>query len=189
METGPSGQTRVRRMNGTRYDEENILQIKNSGWKSLMCVASFSYAGIGPIVRSIGNFNSEQYVAFLENNIIPYAVEHFPNNDYYILHDNSRIHTSNHTMAYLILRFGPKRIIPHPPNSPDCNPIENLFGLLTKNVRKNREIFGNEELLFNKINLEWNRLGNNINTLQDLALSMPKRYRKVIKNNGCQTRY
>jgi hypothetical protein len=71
-----------------------------------MCCACFSRAGIGPIVRSVGNFNSEQYVDFLENHVIPYAEETFPDSDFYILHDNSRIHTSYQTLAYLVLRFG-----------------------------------------------------------------------------------
>jgi hypothetical protein len=106
FETGPKGQFRVRRTSGTREDPENILTIQNSGWSSVMCCACFSRAGIGPIVRSVGNFNSEQYVDFLENHVIPYAEETFPDSDFYILHDNSRIHTSYQTLAYLVLRFG-----------------------------------------------------------------------------------
>jgi hypothetical protein len=58
---------------GTREDPENILTIQNSGWSSVMCCACFSRAGIGPIVRSVGNFNSNQYVDFLENHVIPHA--------------------------------------------------------------------------------------------------------------------
>jgi hypothetical protein len=39
FETGPNGQVRVRRFPGTRYEEENILEIQNSGWRSVMCVS------------------------------------------------------------------------------------------------------------------------------------------------------
>ena len=89
-----------------------------------MCCACFSRVGIGPIVRSIGNFNSEQYINFLENHVIPYAEECYPDSDYYILHDNSRIHTSYECLVYLTIRFGADRVIRHPPYSPDLNPIE-----------------------------------------------------------------
>jgi hypothetical protein len=132
FETGLKGQTRIRIMTGTRFDPESILQIQNSSWGCVMCCACFSYAGIGPIIRSIGNFNSDQYMEFLENNVMPYAERVFPDMDFYILHDNSRIHTSYQTLAYLVLRFGPERDITHAPYSPDCNPIENLFGLLSR---------------------------------------------------------
>ncbi len=109
-----------------------------------MCVACFSHEGIGPIVRSIGNFNSEQYIRYFENHVMPYAERNFPDLDFYILHDNSRIHTSYQSIGYLVLRLGVDRVIPHALKSPDCNSIENLFGHLSKNLRKNRRIFDNE---------------------------------------------
>lgn len=54
---------------------------------------------------------SEQYVNFIENHVIPYAEEKFSDSDFYILHDNSWIHTSYHTLAYLVLRFGQESVI------------------------------------------------------------------------------
>jgi len=102
LETGPKAQIRVRRMRGTRDDPENILPIQNSGWSSVMCCDCFSYAGIGPIVRSVGNFNSNQYVQYLEDHVMPYAETVFPDMDFYILQDNSHIHTSYQTLGYLI---------------------------------------------------------------------------------------
>ena len=106
FETGPKGDIRVRRLPNTRYDDENVMKIQNSGWQSVMCVTCFSYMGVGPIVKSNGNFNSEQYVNYLEEYLIPYAENCFPDCDFYILHDNSRIHTSYQSLAYLTLRFG-----------------------------------------------------------------------------------
>jgi hypothetical protein len=189
FETGPKGQTRVRRMRGTRDHEENILHIQNSGWSCVMCCASFSYAGIGPIVRSVGNFNSDQYVEYLEDQVMPYAERVFPDMDFYILHDNSRIHTSYQTLSYLILRFGPERVIAHAPYSPDCNPIENLFGLLSRKINQKRQIFKSQDLLWAEIESQWELLGSNMTTLQNLAESMPNRYREVIERNGSATHY
>ncbi len=181
IETGPKGQVRVRRLPDTRGDLDNISLIQNSGWSSIMCCACFSSAGIGPIVRSVGNFNSTQYVHYLEDHVIPYAEECFPDNDFYILHDNSRIHTSYETLGYLVLRFGPDRVIGHAPYSPDCNPIENLFGLLKKRILKKRQIFSSQQLLWEEIILQWRELGLETTTLQSLADSMPSRYREVVK--------
>jgi hypothetical protein len=47
FETGPKGQMRVRRLKNTRFNEENILEVQNSGWRSVMCVSCFSHSGIG----------------------------------------------------------------------------------------------------------------------------------------------
>jgi hypothetical protein len=128
VETGPKGQMRVRRMRGTRDDPENILLMQNSCWSSVMCCACFSYAGIGPIVRSVGNFNSQQYVQYLEDQVIPYAERMFPDMDFFILHDNSPIHTSYQTLGYLVLRFGPERVIPHPPTVRIVTPLRIYSG-------------------------------------------------------------
>jgi hypothetical protein len=135
FETGPKGEFRVRRPSNIRFNEENLLPVQNSGWSSVMCVTCFSYAGIGPIMRSSGNFNSDKYVYYLENYLIPYAENSFPDMDFYILQDNSRIHTSYETTTYSIQRFGVDRIIPHAPYSPDCNAIENLFGILSRKMK------------------------------------------------------
>jgi hypothetical protein len=78
-----------------------------------MCCACFSYAGVGPIIRSQGNFTSERYINYLEIQVMPYAKQNFPDLNLYILHDNSRIHTSFKTMAYLVLRFGVDRVMSH----------------------------------------------------------------------------
>ncbi len=80
-------------------------------------------------------------------------------------------------------------MIPHAPQSPDCNPIENLFGLLIKKIKKNRQIYANVEALWNAINLEWNRLAIDTQTIENLALSMPSRYAEVLEKNGCATHY
>ena len=188
-ETGPKGQFRVRRTVGTRDNPENVLLVPNSGWSSVMCCACFSRAGIGPIVRSNGNFNSEQYINFLENRVIPYAEECFPDSDYYILHDNSRIHTSYESLAYLTIRFGADRVIRHPPYSPDLNPIENLFGIMSKKIKDNRHIFKTQELLWLEIQKQWQELGLEISTIHALVDSTPNRYWEVLEKNGSNTHY
>jgi hypothetical protein len=187
FETGPKSQNRIRRFPGTRYDADNIQEVQTSGWRSVMCCACFSYAGVGPILRSQGNFTSEQYINYLETQVMPYAEQNFPDLDFYILHDNSRIHTSFQTMAYLVLRFGVDRVISHAPKSPDCNPIENLFGILSKEIYKNNLIYDNENELFAAIQNFWNRI--DIEILENLANSMPNRYNEVLAKNGSATRY
>lgn len=187
FDTQSKNQSRVRRLPGTRYDTDNTQEVQSSGWKSVMACACFSYFGMGPIVRSDGNWNSDQYVNFLENSLLPYAEECFPDSDFYILHDNSRIHTSNHTTGYIILRLGPDRVIPHPPRSPDLNPIENIFGNISTIISKNKSDFTNEDELFEELENRWKNF--DINIAQNVIDSMPKRLDSVIKCNGNMTKY
>jgi hypothetical protein len=187
FETGPKCQTRVRRFPGTRYDEDNIQKVQTFGWSSVMCCACFSYRGVGPIMRSQRNFTSEQYVNFFENQVIPYAEQNFPDLDFYILQDNSRIHTSFITTAYLVLRMGVDRVIPHAPRSPDCNPIKNLFGIFCKELRNNQLIYDNQNQLWAAIQDRWTRI--DIQTGQSLAESMPQRYNEILAKNGSTTHY
>jgi len=165
FETGPKCQTRVRRFPGTRYDEDNIQKVQTSGWSSVMCCACFSYRGVSPIMRSQRNFTSEQYV----------------------YDDNSRIHTSFITTAYLVLRMGVDRVIPHAPRSPDCNPIKNLFGIFCKELRNNQLIYDNQNQLWAAIQDRWTRI--DIQTGQSLAESMPQRYNEILAKNGSTTHY
>jgi hypothetical protein len=85
FETGRKSQTRVRRFDGTRYDEDDVQEVQTSGWNRAMCCACFSFQVVGPIMRSQGNFTSKQYGHFFENQIIPHAEENFTNSDLYSL--------------------------------------------------------------------------------------------------------
>ncbi len=78
---------------------------------------------------------------YSEDQVIPYAERMFPAIDFFILHDNSPIHTSYETLGYLVLRFGPERVIPHPPYSPDLTPIRIYSGYQLKKLMKRDKFF------------------------------------------------
>ena len=72
-----------------------------------------------------------------------------------------------------------------PPNSPDLNPIENLWGILKVAVSKRFPT--TKEQLVEAISLEWENLSSE--TVQNLILSMPKRIKEVLKNKGQKCNY
>jgi len=81
-----------------------------------------------------------------------------------------------------------ERIIEHPPFSPDLNPIENLFAQLVKKV-KHPTFYKNSNEFWNAIYTTWNELNDDSKTLQNLMLSMRRRYDAVIKSNGEYSKY
>lgn len=73
-----------------------------------------------------------------------------------------------------------------PAQSPDLNPIENLWVHLKKNVAKRQP--KNRTALKTAIQEEWQKIPNNYN-LEKLVHSMTKRLQCVIDANGGHTKY
>ena len=69
--------------------------------------------------------------------------------------------------------------------SPDLNPIENLWSILDKKM-KNRQCKTLDDL-FKEIKRTWEQIDKKI--LENLVLSMPKRCQDVIDNNGYPIKY
>ena len=66
--------------------------------------------------------------------------------------------------------------------SPDLNPIENLYAEVDRGIRT--QMFPNKQSLLNKIIEVWTE-----NTVQNLIASMPRRCRQIININGYSNNY
>ena len=74
-----------------------------------------------------------------------------------------------------------------PSNSPDLNPIENLWHVLRSNIRKRKHQPRNREELISALQEEWKKL--DINIVNNLIDSMPRRMQVVIEAGGGPTHY
>jgi len=74
-----------------------------------------------------------------------------------------------------------------PSSSPDLNPIENLWHILRSNIRKSKVQPRNEEALTQALLEEWEKL--DLELVNKLCLSMPKRLEAVIAAEGGITKY
>ena len=72
-----------------------------------------------------------------------------------------------------------------PSNSPDLNPIENLWAIIKRNVELRRP--KNLSELEHFLGEEWRNIPNSL--LISLVNSMPQRCREVIENNGERISY
>ena len=101
-------------------------------------------------------FKSREYCSVLEKVVYPYAKAKFGNN-FEFLADNAPIHKSGETRATLE-RLGIEPI-PFPSKSPNLNPIENLWGILSREVyRHGNRQFATLNALKKAINREWEKL-------------------------------
>jgi transposase len=74
-----------------------------------------------------------------------------------------------------------------PANSPDLNPIENLWMILKDAIQRRRYRLENVEQMLEEVKKEWDLISPE--TLEGLVESMPQRILAVIKAGGGHTRW
>jgi len=74
-----------------------------------------------------------------------------------------------------------------PAQSPDLNPIENIWRVLKARINRRPVIPNNENELITTLLEEWKNITENI--ISKIVLNMPQRLKYVISNKGGGTRY
>ena len=95
--------------------------------------AGISWMGRTPIVIFDRILNAEGFVTILESALLPFLHDVYPSGHWLVM-DNDPKHTSNRVSQYL----GDKQINwwQTPPESPDLNPIENMWHELKEYIRR-----------------------------------------------------
>lgn len=157
---------------------------RNFGGGSLMTWAAFCINGKTPICFISTKMKSINYTDLLEDVLIDF-LENNLEDQVIFQQDNAPIHKSRETMAW----FESKNIevMRWPAYSPDLNPIENLWGILSRKVYENGRQFSSIQELRGEVNRCWQEI--QPMTLQSLINSMPNRIFEVIKNHGGPTKY
>ena len=94
--------------------------------------------------------------------------------------DNATYHASKSTVEWFQKKK--MRVLDWPSLSPDLNPIENLWGILSRRVYRNGRQFQNVCELKEAIAEEWRLISNS--ELQNLVETMPNRIFNLINCNG-----
>lgn len=107
---------------------------------SVMAWGCFSSAGVGDIHIIEGIMNANMYIRMLSQHMIPSSARLFKD-DYIFQHDNDPKHTAKKVKEYLTRKN--IVVLDWPSQSPDLNPIENLWFKL-KTLIKSEEIKKNQ---------------------------------------------
>ncbi|GBL93121.1 Transposable element Tc3 transposase [Araneus ventricosus] len=157
---------------------------RQSGGGSVMVWTAFGFSGQVGLAFLDGRQNSPKYIETLENHLIPFA-ENIGGRNWEYQHDNAPIHTSNATKNHLNLKS--VTAIKWPQMSPDLNPIENVWGMMSRKVYENGGQLYSVNALKTAIETAWYNLEPKI--LQTLIISMEKRVYDVILKIGKTLNY
>lgn len=178
---GSDGRRWTWKRQGEQLKPKHVKQtIKHDRY--LMVWGCFGWNGVGQIKVIDGTLTSSQYVRILSNHMLP-SGESLIGSNFVFQHDNDPKHTAKNTKQWL----NEKDIVvlEWPSQSPDMNPIENLWFELKKKV-KAMKLKSLKELP-EAIVTCWNSLEKSL--CEKLVDSMPDRIDDLLKNKGSWTKY
>lgn len=140
---------------------------------------AFSYNGTTDIVLLKGRQCSEDYQKMLEVQLLPFG-KLLGGDKWIYQQDNFSIHVSNSTMQWF--RRNQVAVMDCSSLSPDLNPVENLWGILFRDVYANGRQFATVQDIKLLIERSWFSL--KPESLQTLNSSMPDRGFEVIRKSG-----
>ena len=145
---------------------------------------AFGYNGVTPICFVTHKMNAVNYIDLLDNVLIDFS-ERFCEGPWTFQQYNAAIHN-----AAVTKRFFSDRNIPlmdWPAISPDLNPMENLWGILSQQVYFSGRQFDSSRELRKCIEAELKKIP--LPTLRSLVESMPRRINAIILANGNHINY
>lgn len=145
----------------------------------------FSRDGVGPIVPLHGSVTGASHVETLRKYTIPTLNRKFPLGDGWFQEDNARPHKTK-----LAAAFREKNCVctlPWPAQSPDLNPIENLWAEVKRRLQKQSKKPSSLAQLERQVRKTWKAIPKSM--LEKLVDSMPDRVNAVIAAGGGPTKY
>lgn len=141
---------------------------------------AMSHMGPGPLVPINGTMNTSRYTAILNNHVVPYLAEQFPDGDVKLQQDNAPCHVS--VGSRLFLQQQQIQVLDWPPYSPDLSPIENLWAILKQ--RLHTQALHTRRCLIERCEEIWNQDLTFRQHCQTLINSMPRRVQACIEARG-----
>ncbi len=151
--------------------------------QSVMIWAAMSSAGVGPLCFLKSTVNAAIYQEILEHYMLPSADKLYGDADFIFQQDLTPAHTAKGTKSWF--NDHGVTVLDWPANSPDMNPIENLWGFVKRKMRDTR--LNNADELKATVKETWASIPPQ--QCHKLITSMPRRIEAVIKAKGAPTKY
>ena len=178
------GRVRVYRRPNERYSTTTVQEVSRFGDGSVMVWGGISLEEKTDLVVIPGSLTAERYIdIILADHVIPAAYGIGP--DFLFMQDNARPHTAAITTDFL--NQHEIHTMDWPAISPDLNPIEHLWDILDRRIRRRLNPPQTLQQLTEALVEEWNSIPQEV--IRRLVRSMPRRCQEVIRATGGHTRY
>ncbi len=157
-------------------------QFQNGGF-GVMFWGCFSGLGLGPIVAIEETLNSEAYIELLKEHLIP-EIRAVGDNVVF-MQDNAPCHKSKAVVEFL--KRENVTTLDWPPQSPDLNPIENLWALIKRKLKKQFSTPKTRGELIDQVFAVWEDIDSQLRN--NLIKSMSNRLCEVLLKKGKSINY
>lgn len=168
---------------GERLLEKNVQKTMKHGGGSILVWGCFAWSGVGNLVPINGIMTADVYIDIINENLEESLLKVGLENDFIFQQDNDPKHTARKSLAFF--RSSRIKLLDWPAQSPDLNPIENLWSILDQNVDKG-DVTSKEKLL-DALRETWDKIDEQ--QIRNLVESMPRRLQAVIEAKGGHTKY
>lgn len=179
-----NGRLYVRRRPWEEYAEICLKPTVKFGGGHINVWGCFSSFGCGPLYRIHGIMNGAMYREILKNHMSPHLLK-LGIDTFVFQHDNDPKHRSKIVTNYLANKK--VKVLSWPSQSPDLNPIENIWGHIKRKITKDGIKACSLDHVFTLVKKHWEAIDKKF--IDNLVLSMPRRIKQVIKNKGGHTKY
>ena len=143
----------------------------------------FSKLGLGPLVALQGTMNAQNYVELLRDTVLPELSA--AGRPMTFMQDNAPCHKARVVMNFLAENT--IETLDWPPQSPDMNPIQNLWAIIKQKRQKKYGVPASKDAIIEQIFDIWNNIDPEI--VSNLADSANKRINEVLKSKGKVIKY
>ena len=183
---GSDGKKWVWKKKGERLSDRLVEGTVKFGGGSLMFWGCFGWKGTGHSCRIEGKMDADLYVEIMEDELKNSLFNWDYNVDDVIFQqDNDPKHTSK--KAKRCFKKHKIEVMQWPPQSPDLNPIEHLWGLLKRKLADYERPPTSMKELWDRVQMEWEAISQR--ECQGLIESMPDRIKAVLQAQGGYTKY
>jgi transposase len=152
---------------------------------SKMFWGCFSWHGLGPIVPLKGSVTGQTHAQVINDYVVPTLHKYFSRGNGIFQEDNAAPHHSKVAMA--AREDADVRTLDWPAQSPDLNPIENLWAEMKMMVRRRTPPPSSVKVLEGYVKDAWEDIP--LEYYKKLIDSMPRRIQAVIAANGNRINY
>ena len=176
------GKQYVRRPSKQELSPRFTAKTVKHGGGNIMVWGCFSWYGVGPLFWIKDIMTQYTYVDILNNVMLTFAEENMPI-IWHFQQDCDPKHTSKAAKEWFTTNN--VKVLEWPPQSPDLNPLENLWRQLKLKISGQNPKNRNE--LWMMLQEAWYSIP--VEVCRKLVDSMPSRCTEVLKNKGYATKY